>query len=257
MIGFGQHHLQHRLVDRHFAGRGTPTRDGRMFQHLRSCAPCRERYRTYATLEAMTAEGDDQARARLQRGVFPAARRRLWVGAGLGMAVACAAVLTLVLRPADDGFRARGGGAGTSEGAHRPTLAIFRVAADGVTRTQRAGGQIRSGEPLAFSFTNPGDYARLMVFAVDDGGRVFWFWPAWTNPADDPSSIIISPGSEPMELGESVRHPLRPGHVTIYGLFSPADHRVREVEAALARGGPAGLKALDGVLWSQTLDVTP
>ena len=54
MIWFGAH----KQVDRHFAGLGTPARDGRMFQHLKSCSRCRERYRTYATLEQL-APGSD------------------------------------------------------------------------------------------------------------------------------------------------------------------------------------------------------
>ncbi|HVR62532.1 MAG TPA: hypothetical protein VMU50_11560 [Polyangia bacterium] len=251
MIWFGKH----RQVDRHFAGMGTPGRDRRMFDHLRGCERCRARYRIYARLESMTGGGEDEARGRLGRGIFPSGARRRLLGAGIGITVACAAAVLLVARPRDDGFRGRGG-AGTPEGGG-PALSIFRVAPDGVTRTQRAGGDIRSGEPLAFSFSNPfsKSYARLMVFAVDGSGRVFWFWPAWTNAADDPVSIAISPGSEPMELGESVRHPLTPGRVTIYGLFSQDEHHVREVEAALQHGAD-GLKALRGYLWSETLDVS-
>jgi hypothetical protein len=242
---------QHRHVDRHFAGMGTPARDRRMFEHLRSCARCRDRYRTYSTLETMAAGGEDDARERLKHGIFPPGRRPLLLGAGAGLVAAFAAVVVLVAHPGDGGFRARGGaGAGTGQ----PSLSIYRVAADGVTRTQRAGSRIRSGEPLAFSFTNPltTSYSRLMVFAVDGGGHVFWFWPAWTNPADDPASIVISPGAEPMELGESVRHPLTPGRVTIYGLFSAREHHVREIESSLTR-----LSTLEGHLWSETLDVGP
>jgi hypothetical protein len=132
------------------------------------------------------------------------------------------------------------------------------VAGDGVTRTQRAGSSIRAGEPLAFSFTNPpaAGYNHLMVFAVDGAGRVFWFWPAWTNPAEDPAATVISPGTEPMELGESVRHPLTPGRITIYGLFTNQDMHVRQVEAALGKG-PGGLDSLGAYVWSDALDVTP
>ncbi|HXI54820.1 MAG TPA: hypothetical protein VNO55_02090 [Polyangia bacterium] len=246
---------RHREVDRHFAGAGSPARDQRMFQHLRQCQRCRDRYRTYSSLEQLVPGGDEQARERLGRGVFRPARRRAVWGVGLGLATVCAAALLVVVRPSD-GFRARGG-SGASDGDH-PSLSIFRVAADGVTRVQRAGSSMRASEPLAFSFTNPGaaGYDHLMVFAVDGHGRVFWFWPAWENPADDPTAIVISPGAQPMELGESIRHPLSPGRITIYGFFSSQAHHVRQVEAALA-GGPAGLTALGGYLWSESLDVTP
>lgn len=252
MMRFGEH----RQIDRHFAGLGTPARDGRMFEHLRKCARCRHRYGTYARLEAMTVGSEDEARARLGRGLFPGPRRRrVLVGASIGLAVACAAAVLLVARPGEDRFRSRGG-PGAGQAGH-PALTIFRVASDGVTGTERAGSEIRSGEPLAFSFTNPfaNSYSRLMIFAVDGSGRVFWFWPAWTQPADDPPSIAISPGTEPMELGERVRQTLTPGRVTIYGLFSNDEHHVREVETALQRGGD-GLKSLGGYLWSETLDVS-
>lgn len=255
MIWFGEH----RQVDRHFAGAGTPARDRRMFEHLRTCARCRDRYRTYSTLEEMSGGGEDEARARLRRGIFQqAGRRRVVLSMGVGLAAACAAVVLVVARPHDDdGFRARGGNAVTETG--RPSLGIYRVGADGITRAQRAGSDIRSGEPLAFSFTNPPatGFTRLMVFAVDQDDRVFWFWPAWTNPADDPASIYITPGTEPTELGESVRHPLTPGRVTIYALFSTQERHVHDVEAALKReSGRDELKALGGYLWSETLDVT-
>ncbi|HEX3694822.1 MAG TPA: hypothetical protein VH374_05465 [Polyangia bacterium] len=247
----------HQLVDRHFAGRGNPTRDRRLFQHLRTCAPCRDRYRTYSTLEALPPDGTDEARARLGRGVFPPPRRRALLGVGFSLVAACAVVLFVAVRPSD-GFRARGGDGSGDNIAGRPALSIFRVAGDGVTRTQRAGSSIRAGEPLAFSFTNPpaAGYDHLMVFAVDGAGRVYWFWPAWTNPAVDPAATVISPGTEPMELGESVRHPLMPGRITIYGLFTNQELHVRQVEAALAKGS-GGLDALGGHVWSETLDVTP
>lgn len=182
-------------------------------------------------------------------------RRRTLLGVGVALVAACAAVLLVVRQ--SDGFRTRGAGP-AGDMAGRPALSIFRVAGDGVTRTQLAGRSIHAGEPLAFSFTNPGEggYDHLMVFAVDGAGHVIWFWPSRENAADDPPAIVISRGDQPMELGERARQPLILGRITIYGLFTTKEHHVRQVESALGAGA-RGLEALGGYAWSESVDVTP
>jgi len=53
-----------------------------------------------------------------------------------------------------------------------------------------------------------------------------------------------------------VRHPLLPGPLEVHALFARRPYRVREVEAAVA-AGPVSLSALDGVLWTERLEVVP
>jgi hypothetical protein len=211
-------------------------------------------------LEALETSGDARARERLGRAIFASRRpRQAWrAGGAVGLAAACAAFVLWVVRPPEP-FRARGSGAElpvAAAAARTPTLAIYRVQQEGGVR--RAGHVVNAGEGLAFTYLNaPADpYRYLMVFGRDAAGRVFWFWPAWQSSADDPASLPIRASPEPVELGDSVRHSLTGGPLTIVALFSRQPHRVGEVEAALAGGG-RGLAGLEGHVWTETLEVTP
>jgi hypothetical protein len=254
---------RHADVAAHFSGVTTPKADRDLFAHVKTCARCREEYRTYALLEAMEPGGEERARARLARGVFqtaPAAKRGAYAG-GLVLAFACLAlVFTFGRQPAT--FTERGG-AGTS--SDEPSLAIYRVPRDAEHpevlapgQTQRAGNLVHAGESLAFSYTNPQQAGAgyLMVFGRDAAGRVYWFWPAWNEATQDPGSVSISTSAAPVELTEAVRHPLSPGPLTIVGLFTPKPLHVHEVEAALAKGWD-GLQAFEGHIWTETLEVSP
>jgi hypothetical protein len=265
MIGLLSRHAD---VEGHFDGTATPTADRKMFAHLPSCERCREQYRTLAMLEALEAGGGDRARERLARGVFAPAGAgkptRAMFGTGLVLAFGCVALVVSFGRGAPS-FRARGGvGAEQAQGTE-PSLAIYRVPRDrenperlAVGETRRAGSVMHAGESLAFSYTSPAalGVGYLMVFARDAGGRVYWFWPAWSDEAADPTSLSIAATAEPIELTEAVRHPLPAGPLTIVGLFTPRPLHVREVEAALAKG-PTGLQAFEGHIWTDTLEVSP
>jgi hypothetical protein len=118
------------------------------------------------------------------------------------------------------------------------------------------GAVVRAGDGLAFSYRNPPatKASHLLVFAVDQGGRIYWFWPAWTDAASDPQALAVPASDAPVELAEAVRHPWPPGRLTVHALFARRPYRVREIEAAVAA---QGLAALDGVLVSQPLEVLP
>jgi hypothetical protein len=118
------------------------------------------------------------------------------------------------------------------------------------------GAVVRAGDGLAFSYRNPPDTraTHLLVFAVDQRGRIYWFWPAWTDAASDPQALAVPAGDAPVELAEAVRHPLPPGRLTVHALFARRPYRVREIEAAVVA---QELEALDGVLVSQPLEVLP
>ena len=149
-----------------------------------------------------------------------------------------------------------------------PTLALFRVPRDAanperlaVGEAHRAGSVMHAGESLAFAYANPAELGAgyLLVFGRDAGGRVYWFWPAWSDAADNPASLPIQAtpaGAPPVELTEAVRQPLPTGPLTIVGLFTPRPLHVRQVEEAVA-GGLGGLQAFPGHIWTETLEVTP
>ena len=242
--------MSHELVDGHFAGRGTAASDREMWRHLPGCERCRGRYRALALMESLEPDGGDRARERMARAVFapPPRRRAVWGVAAL----AAAAVILLVALPRDR-FRPRGG-AGDEAAGPRPALSIFRVPPGG--SPERVGAVIRAGDSLAFSYVNPPELkaTHLLVFAVDEGAHVYWFWPAWTSAGSDPQAVAISPGSTPVELTEAVRHPMRPGRLTVHALFARRPYHVREIEAAVAG---LWLSGLDGVLVTQPLEVAP
>lgn len=228
------------LVDAHFAGTIAPRDERRLRAHLDGCAACRARYRKRQLLGQI----DPQA--------FVAEER---IGRGLGLrraprvshlplvaaALAFAALVFFVIRPApkDDGFTPRGAppsipttSASPSPSTTISSIAVYRASADSGA-IALAGGSVRGDDELAFSYDNSSRKRYLMIFGVDETGRVYWFYPAWTRELDDPSSIPIEPGRR-AELPDAVRHPFAGGHLAIHGLFLDAPRTVREVEAALA-----------------------
>jgi hypothetical protein len=255
--------VRHADLAAHFAGRSSTRDDRRLFRHLKSCAACRDEYRTFAMLESLEADGAERARTRMSRGLFEPAPRRVFVGGGLALACACMALVFSLGRTHGPEFAARGR-LPAVEAAQMPSLAIYRVPRErgnpealAVGETQRAGGVIHAGESLAFSYVNPPSTGAsyVMVFARDASGRVFWFWPAWDDAAADPQSLQIPASGSPVELTEAVRHELQPGPLTIVGLFTPKPLHVKEVEGAIANG-LSGLQSFSGHVWTETLEVS-
>jgi len=269
---------RHALVDRHFARQSSAAEDRRLFAHLPRCPTCRTRYRTHSLLEGLEPDAPLRVQHRLAPAVFGprpkwrAPPRDLLFFGGLGLAAATA--LVLIARPAappfggDDaasGFQPRGqerageGTAGTPFGAEAlvPSLEVFRVPPAGAP--VRAGAVVHSQDGLAFSYRNPpqgGGWSFLLVFARAPSGRVFWYWPAWLDSTQRPSAVAIQTTGVPVELGESVRHPLPPGPVELFGLFAHQPYTVQDIEAALAEG-EAGLARLDAAVWRESLEVLP
>jgi hypothetical protein len=246
----------HALVDRHFAGHGDGDADGRLFRHLRRCADCRGRYRSLSLLEALEPTSGQDARARLGRGIFPAVPTRsagrrpvVWLSA---LAAVGLGGLLLVRLPRHEGssFAPRGPADAVTA---RAALTLYRVPERGAP--ERTGAVLRAGDALAFSYANPSAHGYLMVFAYDGAGHVFWFWPAWSEAATDPQAVPIRAGGGPVELVEAVRHPLRPGALTLVGLFLDRPISVHQVEGALA--DPQGLSTLGGETWQERLEVLP
>jgi hypothetical protein len=263
MSALGGLFSRHADLDAHFAGRSSTRADRRLFRHLKGCDACRAQYRTLAMLESLEADGADRARARMGRGLFEPAPKRVFVSMGLVTACACLVLVFSLGRSHTSEFAARGRVPGFE--ALEPSLAIYRIprepdnaAVPAVAETQRAGSVLHAGESLAFTYTNPPSIGAsyVMVFARDASGRVYWFWPAWDDAATDPQSLQVPASGSPVELTEAVRHDLKPGPLTIVGLFSPKPLHVREVEGAIANGLP-GLQAFPGHVWTETLEVSP
>jgi hypothetical protein len=228
-------------IDRYFDGKLAPAAATELHRHLPSCASCGARYRRQMLLEKLDPSALSP-RERIARGLGIEARGRLVAlpVAASALVAAAAAVMLLVVRApprsTDGGYAARGGLGDSSHGR----VLVYEVSGRGA-QPALAGPSIGSGDELAFAFENPDDKKYLMVFAVDDHDRVYWYYPSWTSADEDPASIAIEPGAARRELHEAVRQPLQSGRLVVHALFTDVPLHVRQVESALsARSWPPG-----------------
>jgi len=218
------------LVDRHFAGRITPDDERALRGHLAGCAACRERYDRYLVLAELDRR-IPSAQDRLARGLGlaqPRPVRPRAVAFAFGLAAACAIAVVALRAPAPDPaeMRARGGPIASAE----PELHVYRIPAGGAPRPV-LDGAIHAGDELAFGYRNRGGWKRLMIYAVDPAGRVYWFHPGWVDPAATPVAIPIDPADERRELPEAIAQPLPAGPIWLHALFVDEPLDVRAVEA--------------------------
>ncbi len=124
----------------------------------------------------------------------------------------------------DDGVREKGG-SGSLVG-----FEAFVVHGDEVTPL---GATMHRDDALGFAYRNlPGSNARhLLLYGVDERGEVFWFYPAWTDPARPPSALPIETSNLTVRLSEAVRHPLVPGRLELRAVFLEAPVSVTDAEA--------------------------
>lgn len=115
-------------------------------------------------------------------------------------------------------------------------IQAYRVRAGGA---ERLGAELSRGDGLSFSYTNLGaePFAHLMIFGVDAGGSVRWFYPAYEQPGTNPGSITIEKGVAQKALAELIEHDFAPGLLTIHAIFSNQPLRVLEVEDWLEQPG--------------------
>lgn len=178
---------------------------------------------TEAVRERVRAAGPRAARA--------APRRAMWLSAGAA-AAAVAVVVIVLVRPSRPVEEPRAKGAAGAAADPDRWVGIGLATADG----QPVGDRLPPGE-LMVRYTNLGStpYSHLMVFAVDAGGEVRWFYPAYQEAGSDPAAIAIEPGVADRLLPDAVEHEFPRGRVMVCGLFLRRAATVREVEAALAR----------------------
>jgi hypothetical protein len=112
-------------------------------------------------------------------------------------------------------------------------LSVFRIDRGVAAPVE---GTISAGDELAFAYENRAGKKRLMIFAVDEHRHVYWFFPAWQDPAGDPEAIAAEPGERPHELREAVRHAFDGQRLLVRAIFTDEPATVREVERRLERG---------------------
>jgi hypothetical protein len=220
-----------------------------MREHLQSCATCRKDYERHLLLAEIDPEVKS-AEERIAVGLGIAPERR-WSPALFGTIAAgiAAAVLIAVVpwsrRTSADEFQARG----SPTQALSPALIVYRATAGRAPALVES--TIGASDELAFSYTNPGGFAYLLVFGVDEHGHVFWYYPAWSRPEDNPSAIAVARETKPRELPDAVQHRFDGSRLRLHGVFSNTALSVREVEARLTGGRPIA----DGFQWQRDLRV--
>ena len=242
------HALARRRIDRYFEGRLGRSSEARMRRHLGACDDCRARYQRHLLAEAALPDGERRAEDRGWQGILAAAQAPAHAAPApramrlalpvLAVAGAAAAALVLVPRLRDPAEPVERGGPSSGAPA-APALHLFRAVPGGTSAP--LGDRVRAGDGWLVAYSNPGAEARwLMVLAVDEACGVHWFYPAYERAGEDPAAVPIRTGAEGVELGEEIRHQLRPGRLALVGLFLARPLGVLAVEEAVRRQCSAG-----------------
>jgi hypothetical protein len=226
-----------RLVDAHFGGTLDPDGERRMRAHLPGCERCRRYYERHLLLEKLDPAGLG-AEVRIARGLGLRPRRKTaaaWAFAGACAAAALTVALVPRHKPMDQGFAARGG-----PGAERAEVFVYRTSP---SERLQPHATIRAGDDLAFAYTNAAGFRKLLVYGVDEHRHVYWYFPAWVDPKDDPHAVGIAAGPGLRELPEAIRHDFDGHELTLHAVFVDDDMTVRRVEHLLAESTGPGVPA--------------
>jgi hypothetical protein len=254
MTSFGrdEHWHTRQAITAHFRGVIGPPQERAMREHLPRCSACRDHYDRYLRLARL----DPRARSpeeRIARGLGFSAGRRLWSGwrmAGLAVAGAVAAAVVVLPRVSQQpgpAFGVRGGA-----GAADAEVLVYRIPTPR-SAPRAAGDVIAPTDELAFAYRNPIGKRRLMIFGVDEHRHVYWYHPAWSHAAENPTGIEISTAPGTHELPDAVTHPLDGEELSIHALFSDQALTVRQIEQAVAQRGGASNRSL--VVFPGAVDV--
>jgi hypothetical protein len=216
-----------RLVDAHFGATISPRDERAMRAHLPECDACRryyDRHLVVASLDPSAVRVED----RIATGLGLRTRRSRLGAWPAVVATAAAAVAVFVMQ-------SRAPLEFTARGIHRPakpSFSAYRVDPAGMLSGD--GGTIRASDDLAFAYANPGGLHRLLVYGVDEHHHVYWYYPAWSSPHDDPHAIAIDAGVLLRELPEAIRHEIDGRRLVIHAAFLDDDVSVRQVEQWVA-----------------------
>jgi hypothetical protein len=242
-------------IDRHFAGTIAPAAERTLREHMPACERCRAYYGRWLLLSKL----DPTAlpgKERIARGLGvrrpQPLRKALAFGALPVIAVAAAFVLWLrAAPPATDGFTARGGA--HAEAPSRVYVYEVRPGAAPALAGDTIG---RHGE-LAFAYENGAAKNRVMVFGEDEHGHVYWFYPAWSNEAENPVAVPIAADGRRHELPDAIRHDIDGTKLEIHALFVDRPVSVREVEVLVHERPAAPLEIPGSVEDRASFTVAP
>jgi hypothetical protein len=228
-------------IDRHFEGTISPEDERAMREHLPLCPACHAHYERWLLLSRVDARFGQgsaasaialPAEVRIARGLGIHSRPRVARPLGVALVatlVAVAAALLLWVRPGADrlAFTARGGALKTA------VSRVFVYDVHPGKPIELAAGTVARGDELAFAYENAAAKDRLMIFGVDEHRHVYWFYPAWVSPAENPVAIPIEQDALRHELPEAVRQNFDGARLEIHSLFVDTPVTVAQVEAMI------------------------
>ena len=234
------------FIDDHFHGCIAPKRERRMREHLPECADCRGYYDRHLLLAAHDPSGL-AAQERLGR-ALGFGRSRPHVRFVLAPALVACAALAIFVAPRlhtsaeSPSFVPRG----SNDSAAGSELRIYRFRADRAPEV--AGDSIRSDDELAFAYRNATGKPRLLIFGMDEHRHIYWYHPAWIEPAANPEAVPVAVDRDMHELSEAIAHRLDGKTLTIVAIFTDRAMTVREIEAAAVAAPDSGRLPLAGVV---------
>jgi hypothetical protein len=217
-------------------------------EHEAECTRCRERLRAERQLltdltspPAFERSAPDFAAAVLERCAASDAEPRPPVRARsraplYGALLLAASLCVWLMRPAPPAphFAARGGRhAALGEVRVEPRLVR------GGALMPLEGAELRAGDGITARYFKQGERAEyLALFAVDAQGAVHWIFPAYLEPASNPTSIALAP-SPTGHLLEDTVEPEAPaaGRLRVVAIVSREPLSVREIEHRLVQKG--------------------
>jgi hypothetical protein len=200
-----------RLLDGEVAERRAAT----LRQHADSCPACQAELRRGQRLLTRIAAPLADARPADVAGVMrrlgtrpvlsaPSARSRWKVAAmALSALAASVCVLTLIPKPEQTGFQARGDGAAKGW-AHQVGVDFHAMRPD--ARRLEKNTPVPRDTPLLGSYRNADTTGAvyLLAFAVDARGAVHWLYPGYTEAGQNPASLLLAPRRDETPLPETV-----------------------------------------------------
>jgi hypothetical protein len=221
-----------RFIEAHFRGRISSGGEREMRVHLVGCAACRAYYDRHLWLARVDPQAALPPGDRLARGLGLSPprlgrSRRRWLVLAAAAAACAVGVLAVGRGGAPGEPQPRGGATPGSQ------LLVYEVSKG--TATHPVGTELRADRGLAFAYANIGHKQRLMVFAVDEGRRVYWYHPGWQSPAEDPTAIAIERDDAFHEIPQAIAHRFRGRRLQLFGVFLDRALSVREMEVLVAR----------------------
>jgi hypothetical protein len=244
----------------YLVGEVTRSQSEEIEEHLSLCGVCRKELESLRDMTGRIGKpagrGEERdhlpdIRRRIEKGDLAIRRKsRKWpvIASACVLLVALAALVFFLLRSGepDDEFRVKSDLPPATEQDRWVGIQAFSVGDSGTPAALR--DVHKKSDYLVFSYTNLGEspYDFMMIFAVDERGRVYWFHPAYTQAGEDPVSVKISRGAERVELREKVRHEYPEGRLWIYGLFTNEPMKVSSIEKMLKAAEPGERIPLQG-----------